>query len=104
MEVAWEELLECAPGARMRVEFKTVRGKVVDYSVVLLLATDDGVQTIRVYDSAHGYNEMHRYTRSGGKQVGVEFLPGATLGEGMRVAMEWIKGGCLEMIEGWRWT
>jgi len=100
----WEEVLDCAPGARMRVEFRTVRGVVVDYSVVLLLATDDEVETIRVYDSAHGYNEMHRYTRSGGKQVGVEFLGGANLGEGMRVAMEEIKRGCLGMIEGWRWT
>jgi hypothetical protein len=51
-------------------------------------------------DSSHGINEMHRYTRSGGKQKGVVFT-GATLGEGMRMAMEDIKKSYLAMIEGW---
>lgn len=28
------------------------------------------METIRVYDAAHGHNEMHRYTRTGGKEPG----------------------------------
>lgn len=44
---------------------------------------------------------MHRYTRSGGKQKGVVYTAGATLGEGMRMAMEDIKKSYLAMIEGW---
>jgi hypothetical protein len=30
--------------------------------VVLLLEVEGAIETIRVYDGAHGYNEMHRYT------------------------------------------
>lgn len=85
----------------MAVDFSTVKGEVVHYSIVLLLATSNGVETIRVYDSAHGFNEMHRYTRAGGKQAGRVFHSG-TLGEGMRAATEAVKAGHLEMIEGWR--
>jgi len=95
------EILDFALGAAMWVEFKTVRAKLVGYVVVLALAVDDGVETIRVYDAAHGFNEMHRYTRSGGKQDGTEFYSG-TLGEGMLAAIADIEGGYRMMIEGWR--
>lgn len=70
----------------LRVEFTTQGREVTDYAVVLLLDTDKGTETIRVYDSAHGHNEMHRYTRSKGKQPGTVFHSG-TLGEGMRAAI-----------------
>jgi hypothetical protein len=39
------------------------------------------LETVRVYDAAHGFNEMHRYTSHGGKQAGVPFYRG-TLGDG----------------------
>jgi hypothetical protein len=42
---------------------------------------------------------MHRYTASTGKQPGTPFH-GGTLGEGMRAAIDEIKGGYREMIEG----
>lgn len=42
-------------GAVMWVDFTTIRGKVVDYTVVLFRESDDGLETIRVYDSAHGF-------------------------------------------------
>ena len=61
---------------------------------------EGNAETVRVYDAAHGFNEMHRYTGAGGKQAGVRFHPG-TLGDGMRVAIEAIEGGYREMIEGW---
>lgn len=67
----------------------------------MLVVADGGrLATVRVYDGAHGHNEMHRYSQAGGKQAAVVFHPG-TLGEGMRTAIEDIKQGYVEMIRGW---
>jgi hypothetical protein len=52
-------------------------------------------------DSAHGFNEMYRYTYAAGKQKGTEVHSG-TLGEGMRAAIADIEDSYLAMIEGWR--
>lgn len=93
-------ILDLDLGAMLGVDFKTDGREVTDYAVVLLLEIGDTTETIRVYDAAHGYNEMHRYTRSSGKQLGTPFHSG-TLGEGMRAAMADIKAGYREMIEGW---
>jgi hypothetical protein len=51
----------------MHVEFKTDRRDVVDYSIVLLVEVNGELETVRLYDGAHGENELHRYTRKGGK-------------------------------------
>lgn len=85
----------------MDVDFKTVRRDVVDYSIVLLAEVDGKLETIRVYDGAHGTNELHRYTRNGGKQR-AEAVHDGTLGEGMRAAISDIKHGYGAMIEAWR--
>lgn len=85
----------------MDVDFKTMRRDVADYSIVLLAEVDGKLETIRVYDGAHGTNELHRYTRSGGKQPG-EAVHDGTLGEGMRAAINDIKRGYGAMIEAWR--
>jgi hypothetical protein len=85
----------------LRVWFTTDRREVTDYAVTLLLKIEDSIKTVRVYDGAHGYNEMHRYTRAAGKQPGVLFHAG-TLGEGMRAAIADIERSHGEMIEGWR--
>ena len=100
MSARYEEFLDFAQEAMLFVGFTTRRGRVVDYAVVLLRVTADGVETIRVYDGVHGYNEMHRYTSADGKQDGREFHSG-TLAEGMRTAINAIKRGHREMIEGW---
>lgn len=100
MSAYYRRILDHALGALLRVQFTTRGRDVVDYAVVLLLETDKGTEAVRVYDSAHGHNEMHRYTRGGGKQPGTPFH-GGTLGEGMRAAIEAIEGGYREMIEGW---
>lgn len=97
----YEEILDFSLDIKFLVDFTTVRGEVVDYTIVLLLPTAEGMETIRVYDSAHGFNEMHRYTREGGKQKGTEFHSG-TLGEGMRAAIKHVEDAYLQMIEGWR--
>ncbi len=93
--------LDAVPGAKMSVDFTTVKGEVVGYSVILLLASPFAAETVRVYDAAHGFNEMHRYTRAGGKQNGIVFHDG-TLAEGMQVAIDAVKHGHREMIEGWK--
>ena len=101
MSAYYQRVLDHVRDALLGVEFTTDGSQVVDYAVVLLLAVDGSTETIRVYDGAHGYNEMHRYSRSGGKQPGEPFHAG-TLGEGMRVAIEEIERGYGEMIEGWK--
>ena len=99
--VNYQEVLDDGQGVSVYVEFRTSGPKVESYSVVLLLETDNGIETIRLYDSAHGFNEMHRYRQGDGKQRGVPFHPGS-LGEGMRAAVKAVEEGYVEMIEGWR--
>lgn len=97
---SYVDVIDYRLGVALVVEFETAGTDVTSYSLVLCLEVDDGVETIRVYDSAHGLNEMHRFTRDAGKQRGAE-IHRATLGEGMRAAIEEIKRGYLAMIEGW---
>jgi hypothetical protein len=94
------ETLNLAGGAFLYVEFQTVGRDVVDYSLVLVLRTPEGIETVRVYDATHGFNEMHRFRQGDGKRQGVPFHSG-TLGEGMRTAMKSIKRNFQQMIEGW---
>lgn len=88
-------------GVLLWVEFTTDGREVTDYSVVLLLERDGSRETVRVYDGAHGHNEMHRYTYSGEKQPGELFHAG-NLGEGKRAAIAEIERAYGEMVEGWR--
>jgi len=100
MSGAYKRLLDSVARVFMSVEFKTDRRDVVDYSIVLLVEVDGELETVRLYDGAHGRNELHRYTHGGGKQVAEVFDHG-TLGEGMRAAIEEIKSGYEEVIDGW---
>ena len=100
MSADYLRILDHVLGAMLSVEFTTEGRDITDYAVVLLLAVGKVTETIRVYDSAHGHNEMHRYTRSEGKQSGTPFYSG-TLGDGMRAAIDEIERGYREMIEGW---
>jgi hypothetical protein len=103
MSGTYDRLLDGSPSVVLYVDFKTSeRGRqVVDYSVILAVEEDGRMQTVRLYDGAHGKNEMHRYTRDGGKQAGAVFDRG-TLGEGMRIAIGEIEHAFKEMIDGWR--
>jgi hypothetical protein len=100
MSAYYQRILDHVLGAVLRVEFASNGREITDYAVVLMWATDGSAETIRVYDGAHGQNEMHRYTRSDGKQSGKLFHAG-TLGEGMRAAIADVESGYGEMIEGW---
>lgn len=96
----WRQTLDPELGAVLYVDFEKVRRRVVAYAVVLVLERAGERQTVRVYDAAHGRNELHRYTRTGGKQPGEAFHAG-TLGEGMRAAIAACVGAYREMIDGW---
>lgn len=100
MGAYYRRILDHALGALLRVQFTTQGNDVIDYAVILLLNTEKEREAIRVYDAAHGFNEMHRYTRSAGKTPGAAFH-GGTLGEGMRAAIVEVERGYREMIEGW---
>lgn len=84
----------------MHIEFTTDRRDVVDYAVVLLVEAEGEVEAVRLYDGAHGKNEMHRYTR--GRKQPAEVIHHDALGSGMRAAIQEIKRGYEAMIESWR--
>ena len=73
----------------------------IDYAVVLLVEEHEQPETVRVYDGAHGVNELHRYTCKDGKQA-AEIFHGGTLGVGMRTAIDEIERNYRSIIEGWR--
>lgn len=98
--VEYGEALDPVAGVVLKVKFRTDGREVLDYSLVLVVGSPDEWKTVRVYDAAHGFNEMHRFSKGDGKQQGVPFHAG-TLGEGMRTAMESIKRNFEQMIEGW---
>lgn len=101
MGARYEQPLDVFETVHLLVEFTTRRDEVVDYALVLVADLDGRVETIRVYDGAHGCNEMHRHTMKLGKQPAEIFHRG-TLGQGMRWAIEAIQDGYEEMIDGWR--
>jgi hypothetical protein len=96
----YTRLLDRARRVFLHVEFKTERRDVVDYSIVLLVEVDGRLETVRLYDGAHGENELHRYGRQTGKESAEVFHRG-TLGEGMRTAIEDAERGYEAIIESW---
>lgn len=100
---SYRDVLDYEAGVRIVVEFETYGTLVVDYAVILIV--EDGRQevTVRVYDGAHGNNDMHRHDRLGTKMSAETFHQG-TLGEGMRAAIAAVRTGHKEMIEAWRAT
>jgi hypothetical protein len=85
---------------KLHIKWTTRRRDVTNYSVVLTQEHGNEVRTIRVFDGAHGVNEMHRFTRTGGKQA-AEIFHAGTLGEGLRTAIENCARRYPLMIEGW---
>ncbi len=78
----YRDVLDYEVGARIVVEFTTRGREVIDYAVVLTVDDEHGeAVTVRVYDGAHGVNEMHRHDRAGEKAPAVSFHAG-TLGKG----------------------
>ncbi len=103
MSGRYRDTLDYERGVRIVVEFMTDRRDVVDYAVVLTIDNEGSEATVRVYDGAHGTNDMHRHSRSGEKASAETFHAG-TLGEGMRAAITAVRTGYEEMIRAWRAT
>jgi hypothetical protein len=101
MGAAYTEGLDEEGHISLMVWFENDRADVTDYAIVLVARDGVRLQTVRVYDGAHGRNEMHRYQQGMGKRQAEIFHRG-TLGEGMRTAIDAIKSGYEEMIDGWQ--
>lgn len=92
--------LDASRGIALKISFATRRRQVIDYAVVLTAQVDGRVRTVRVYDGAHGRNELHRFTRTQGKQP-AELFHAGTLGEGMRAAIGDCHANYDRMVEVW---
>jgi hypothetical protein len=89
------------PRTRVVVRRSVAGSGTLTYAVTLL-AYDDGLwHTIRLFDNAHGMNEMHRYTRTGGKQPAAVFHLG-TAREAVEAAEEEVRQRWQAMVDGWR--
>lgn len=100
----YRDVLDYGVAARIVVEFSTRGREIIDYAVVLTVDDEHGeAATVRVYDGAHGVNDMHRHDRAGEKAPASSFHAG-TLGEGMRAAITAVRVGYKEMIDAWRAT
>lgn len=104
MSQRYRDVLDYEMSVRIVVEFTTRGRDVLDYAVVLTVDDDNGEATaVRVYDGAHGVNDMHRHNRRGEKAPAETFHAG-TLGEGMRAAITAVRTGYKEMIDAWQAT
>ncbi len=88
----YRDVLDYELSARIVVEFVTRGREIIDYAVVLTVDDEGGEATVRVYDGAHGVNEMHRHDRAAEKGPAESFHAG-TLGEGMRAAIAAVRTG-----------
>lgn len=84
----------------MVVDFTTDRDGVARYKIVLVALIDDDEKTIRVYDNTHGPHDLHRYTRSGGKQDADNWHHGSPT-EAMNDARDLIRNRYEDMIRSW---
>ena len=89
-----------ADDAELVAELQTERGRIVKYSVVLLAREDEEWRTVRVYDNDLGEPHMHRYTH-GGEKKEREKTSCTTANEGYNMALECVRNGFREMIDGW---
>jgi hypothetical protein len=89
-----------APDVEILVEFKTERGELTGYTVLLRVRREGDWHEVRVWDNTHGDNEMHRYTRSCGKQPAVVFDRGS-FAEGYRAAYADARASFEEIVDGW---
>jgi hypothetical protein len=100
MSPRFEHTDELDWNVRRVAKYTTERGELTSYSVTLLARLSGRWQTVRVYDNAHGVNEMHRHTLSEGKQAAEVFHSG-TASEAYNQARDAVADGYEEMIAGW---
>jgi hypothetical protein len=85
--------------AQIVVRFTTERDEVVRYRVVLLAVYEGEDRTVRLFDNAHGVNDMHRY--EGAEKQEAETFSQASPREAMYEAIRWVLGSYREMIDAW---
>lgn len=83
------------------MQFRTQGNDGLDYAVILLLETEDGLRPVRVLTAPTVTTRCTDIRGAGARRRGVAFHGGA-LGEGMRVAIAEVERGYREMIEGWK--
>lgn len=98
MSPGWNEDLDHQ--VRMLVEFSTTRAGVDRYRVVLIATLVGQDATIRVYDNTHGPHDLHRYTRTGGKQAAENWHQGPAV-RAMNAARDLIRSRYEDMIRSW---
>lgn len=87
--------------AVVAVRYRLERGRVVDFAVQLLVEAEGDQRPIRLYDTAHGYLEMHRYTAHGEKQPGKKLQSSGDWNAEMPRTIDEVGAGYERMIEGW---
>lgn len=87
--------------AVIAVRFRTESGEVTEFAVQLLVETADEQRPVRLYDTAHGELEMHRYDEQGSK-LPAEKITGAgdDWSAELPTVIEEIKSGYERMIRG----
>jgi hypothetical protein len=70
MGALYRRILDSALGALLRVEFTTQGNEVLDFAVILLLETGEGMETVRVYDAAHAITRCTDTRAAGARSRG----------------------------------
>lgn len=85
---------------RIYVEYRNY--PIFEYAVMLQIKTlEDRWQTIRLFDNAHGTNEMHRYTGAR-KRLAEPFMEDRASNEAMPRAIAYLEDNCQEVRQAWR--
>lgn len=88
-------------GVDAAVRLVTDRSGLVEYAIALRVFENGWWQTVRLYDNAHGANDMHRYSRQEGKRPAENFSQGRP-SEAYLLARNLILEGWEQMIDSWR--
>lgn len=81
------------------MRYRLERGRVVDFAAQLLVGAGDEQRPIRLYDTAHGELEMHRYDEQGQKQPAQRVAPSGDWNLEMPRVIAAIEAGYARMIE-----
>ena len=96
METKYDYLLNAQ--TRLRVAFKTGRGKVVQFVVQLELFQEDAWKPIMRYDTGHGFAHRDRYLPDGAVSKH-EQLPVSDLDEALTYAIHTMKRDWMELCQ-----
>jgi hypothetical protein len=83
--------------------YAAYRGRVapMEYAVMLQVRIEGRMRTIRLFDNAHGSNEMHEYTGAE-KQPAEPFLADQPPNEAMPATIEYLENNWEEVLYSWK--